>query len=117
MPSLWFIWNRLDMAGLFSILLTGLAFAGLVYFMYKYHLAKMTGKKDISYDFTGLLFLILPTIGGIIGTMGYFLSSRIPDANSRILVSLSVAIFFVVAADLCVRVVVKKKVKEEKQEE
>lgn len=105
------------MAGLFCILLTGLALAGVVYFMYKYLMGKLTGKKEISYDFTGMLFLILPTIGGVVGTLGYFLSPRIPDPNTRMLVSLIAALALIIVAYICVRIIVKKKVKEEKQEE
>lgn len=53
-------------------------FAGMVYFMYRYHLGRKHSVKNTSYDFTGMLFLIFVNVGGMTGMIGNCLKTTLP---------------------------------------
>ncbi len=91
-------------------------FAGMTYFMYRYLLGKKRGRKENSYDFTGLLFLLIPTVAGFTGLFGDCLKNIIANDNTRMLVSLAISVALVTVADIVVRVVVRKKMQNSESE-
>lgn len=91
-------------------------FAGMTYFMYRYLLGKKSGRKENSYDFTGLLFLLIPTVAGFTGLFGDCLKNIIANDNTRMLVSLAISVALVTVADIVVRVVVSKKMQNSESE-
>lgn len=91
-------------------------FAGMTYFMYRYLLGKKSGRKENSYDFTGLLFLLIPTVAGFTGLFGDCLKNIIANDNTRMLVSLAISVALVTVADIVVRVVVRKKMQNSESE-
>lgn len=91
-------------------------FAGMTYFMYRYLLGKKSGRKENSYDFTGLLFLLIPTVAGFTGLFGDCLKNSIPNDNTRLLLSLAISIALVAVADIIVRIVVRKKMQDAESE-
>lgn len=91
-------------------------FAGMTYFMYRYLLGKKSGRKENSYDFTGLLFLLIPTVAGFTGLFGDCLKNIIANDNTRMLVSLVISVALVTVADIVVRVVVRKKMQNSESE-
>lgn len=91
-------------------------FAGMTYFMYRYLLGKKSGRKENSYDFTGLLFLLIPTVAGFTGLFGDCLKNIIANDNTRMLVSLAISVALVIVADIVVRVVVRKKMQNSESE-
>lgn len=91
-------------------------FAGMVYFMYRYHLGKKNSEKKTSYDFTGMLFLIFVNIGGVTGMIGNCLKNIIANDNARMLVSLAISVALVAVADIIVRIVVRKKMQNSESE-
>lgn len=91
-------------------------FAGMTYFMYRYLLGKKSGRKENSYDFTGLLFLLIPTVAGFTGLFGDCLKYIIANDNTRMLVSLAISVALVTVADIVVRVVVRKKMQNSESE-
>ena len=91
-------------------------FAGMTYFMYRYLLGKKSGRKENSYDFTGLLFLLIPTVAGFTGLFGDCLKNIIANDNARMLVSLAISVALVTVADIVVRVVVRKKMQNSESE-
>lgn len=91
-------------------------FAGMTYFMYRYLLGKKSGRKENSYDFTGLLFLLIPTVAGFTGLFGDCLKNIIANDNTRMMVSLAISVALVTVADIVVRVVVRKKMQNSESE-
>lgn len=91
-------------------------FAGMVYFMYRYHLGRKNSVKNTSYDFTGMLFLIFVNIGGVTGMIGNCLKTTISNDNTRMLLSLAISVALVAVADIIVRIVVRKKVQDAESE-
>lgn len=91
-------------------------FAGMTYFMYRYLLGKKSGRKENSYDFTGLLFLLIPTVAGFTGLFGDCLKNIIANDNTRMLVSLAISVALVAVADIIVRIVVRKKMQDAESE-
>lgn len=91
-------------------------FAGMTYFMYRYLLGKKSGRKENSYDFTGLLFLLIPTVAGFTGLFGDCLKNIIANDNTRMLVSLAISVALVTVADIVVRVMVRKKMQNSESE-
>lgn len=91
-------------------------FAGMNYFMYRYLLGKKSGRKENSYDFTGLLFLLIPTVAGFTGLFGNCLKNIIANDNVRMLVSLAISVALVAVADIIVRIVVRKKMQNSESE-
>lgn len=91
-------------------------FAGMTYFMYRYLLGKKSGRKENSYDFTGLLFMLIPTVAGFTGLFGDCLKNIIANDNTRMLVSLAISVALVTVADIVVRVVVRKKMQNSESE-
>ena len=91
-------------------------FAGMTYFMYRYLFGKKTRRKENSYDFTGLLFLLIPTVAGFTGLFGVCLKNSIANDNTRLLVSLAISVALVAVADIVVRVVVRKKMQDSESE-
>lgn len=91
-------------------------FAGMTYFMYRYLLGKKSGRKENSYDFTGLLFLLIPTVAGFAGLFGDCLKNSIPNDNTRLLVSLAISVTLVIVANVIVRIVVRKKMQNSESE-
>lgn len=84
--------------------------------MYRYLLGKKSGRKENSYDFTGLLFLLIPTVAGFTGLFGDCLKNIIANDNTRMLVSLAISVALVTVADIVVRVVVRKKMQNSESE-
>lgn len=91
-------------------------FAGMTYFMYRYLLGKKSGRKENSYDFTGLLFLLIPTVAGFTGLFGDCLKNTIANDNTRMLVSLAISVALVIVANVIVRLVVRKKMQNSESE-
>ena len=86
-------------------------YAVLAYFMYRYRLGKETGKKENSYDFTGMLFLLLPTLGGTVGLLDYCMESCIEDHNTRIMAALLICLAVIALMYLCVWLAVRRKIR------
>ncbi|MBO4488982.1 MAG: hypothetical protein J5741_04915 [Bacteroidales bacterium] len=84
-------------------------YAVLAYFMYRYRMGKETGKKENSYDFTGMLFLLLPTLGGTVGLLDYGMSSCIENHNTRIVVALVICLAVIALLYGCVWLAVRRK--------
>ncbi len=109
--------KNLNMAAFIISLIVELPlFAGMLYFMYRYHLGKQNSEKNTSYDFTGMLFLIFVNIGGVTGMIGNCLKNIIANDNVRMLVSLAISVALVAVADIIVRIVVRKKMQNSESE-
>ena len=77
--------------------------SGIVYFMYRYLLAKRTHVKAPGYDVMGLLFFIFAFVGGCMGVVGRWLEPLIQDVNIRFVTSFVILLLVVFLADLFAR--------------
>jgi len=109
--------KNLNMAAFIISLIVELPlFAGMLYFMYRYHLGKQNLEKNSAYDFLGMLFLVFVNVGGMTGMFGNALKSAIPSDNARMLVSLAITLLLVAVADIVARVMVRRKMSDSESE-
>jgi len=99
--------------GIIIILFT---YVGIVYFMYRYMLAKRKGVKERTFDVTGLLFLLFPFLGGVSGFVGKFLGKVLPDPNIQVLCSVIITVALLGITLMIVRHFVNKKMEQERRD-
>lgn len=90
-------------------------FAGLIYFMYRYWLAKCRGVKERSYDLSGMIFLLIVFCSGGTSFVGRLLETAVPDPNHRILLSLLLTVVLTLATYVVVKGCAKRKASREKE--
>lgn len=91
----------------FSVII--LFLAGIVFFMYRYLLAKKMKVKAPGYDVVGLLFFVFAFVGGCIGVVGRWLDPVIADNDIRFLVSFVILLVVVLLAYVFAQWLVRRK--------
>ncbi len=76
-------------------------FAAMAYFMYQYHLGKVSGKRQNSYDLSGMIFLAIATTACVTNFLDRVLATCLPTPTLRITIALLTGIVVVCVTYIC----------------
>lgn len=85
--------------------------AGMVFFMYRYILAKILHVKAQGYDAIALMFFVFAFVGGCVGVVGRWFDNLIADNDTRFLVSFLILMIVVILSYTLARYLVNRKLK------